>query len=207
MLTRDEICARYKKLNLSDYEIPNAELTSRMLESKWPAAFKDAKEFKLLDKVFFEYCHTQVGPFGGGTYNAIEISHLTGMPAIWIASYISTYGVDWPSKAYTHLVACREHVDQYNVIDKAFGHIVTPRTMHHTMEFPIAIMHSSIVSGTLKEYLASKVKGAAGFQGTRYSALEPMDLGLRPKPPKEPKYTVKPPRRDLLDLPEEGDIL
>ena len=205
MLTFEEIKARYKKLNLNEYEMPNEELRERMLAAQWPAERKNLKEYKLLDKVFFEFCHTQVGPFGGGTYNAIEISHLTDTPAIWIAVLINTYGVDWPEKAYRNLYAMRPHVEPQNMIDRAFGHIVTPRTLHHTMQFSLSALQTAVETSTLKEYLASRVKGEAGFRGTRYSTLEAMHLGFRPLPTKEAKYTVKPPRRDLLEEPQEGD--
>ena len=205
MLTFEEIKARYKKLNLNEYEMPNEELRERMLAAQWPAERNNLKEYKLLDKVFFEFCHTQVGPFGGGTYNAIDISHLTGTPAIWIAVLINTYGVDWPEKAYRNLYAMRPHVEPQNMIDRAFGHIVTPRTLHHTMQFSLSALQTAVETSTLKEYLASRVKGEAGFRGTRYSTLEAMHLGFRPLPTKEAKYTVKPPRRDLLEEPQEGD--
>jgi hypothetical protein len=191
MLTFEEIKARYKKLNLNDYEVPNEELRARMLEVQWPAERKNIKEYKLLDKVFFEFCHTQVGPFGGGTYNAIEIAHLTGTPAIWIAVLISTYGVDWPDKAYRGLYALRPYVEPQNMIDRAFGHIVTPRTMHHTMQFSLSALQNAVETNTLKEYMSSRVKGAAGFRGTRYSALEPMYLGFRPLPTKKPQVYCK----------------
>jgi hypothetical protein len=207
MLTFEEIKARYKKLNLNEYEVPNDELRQRMLNAQWPAERNNLKEYKLLDKVFFEFCHTQVGPFGGATYNAIAISHLTEMPAIWIAVLINQYGVDWTEKAYRSLVAIRPYVEPQNLIDRAFGHIVTPVTLHHTMQFALSSLQLAVQEGTLKEYLGSRVKGAAGFSGTRYAALEPMHLGFRPLPAKEPKYTVKPPRRDLLEEPQEGDLI
>lgn len=142
------------------------------------------------DTQFFWFCHTQCAAFGGATYTAIEISQLTGIPALWIASLIALYGADWQTKALANGIASasmRKRVSSDQYVVPVFGQISTVRLLCYTHSLPkqnvLAVFNNASRDSTLGPAFSALVQAQAKSIWLRSSISSTrmrLELGLRP---------------------------
>ena len=138
----------------------------------------------------FWFCHTQCAAFGGATYTAIEISQLTGLPALWIASLIAVHGADWQTKALVNGIASasmRKRVSSDQYVVPVFGQISTVRLLCYTHSLPkqnvLAVFNNASRDSTLGPAFSALVQAQAKSIWLRSSISSTrmrLELGLRP---------------------------
>ena len=151
------------------------------------------------DTQFFWFCHTQCAAFGGATYTAIEISQLTGIPALWIASLIALYGADWQTQALVQGIASaslRKRVPHDQYVVPVFGQLSTVRLLCYTHSLPkqnvLAVFDRTERDSTLGPTFSMLVQEQAKSIWLRSSISSTrmrLDLGLRQikEPDSKPK--------------------
>lgn len=142
------------------------------------------------DTRFFWFCHTQCAAFGGATYTAIEISQLTGIPALWIASLIALHGADWQTKALSNGIASakmRDRVAPDLYVIPVFGQLSTLQLLAYTHSLPkqnlLAVFRNADRDSLLGRAFSDLVQAQAKSIWLRSSISSTrmrFELGLRP---------------------------